>query len=122
MTLKASDFSYWELKHWFDRIDFTIVGSGIVGLTCALELKNQYPYASVLILERGLLPQGASTKNAGFACFGSVSELLEDLKKSSEEEVLEVIKMRIEGLKFLRNLLGDEVSGHGRPQGACSCL
>ena len=108
MTLKASDFSYWELKHWFDHIDFTIVGSGIVGLTCALELKNQYPSASVLILERGLLPQGASTKNAGFACFGSVSELLQDLTKSSEQEVLDVIQMRIEGLKYLRQLLGDE--------------
>ena len=27
------------------------------------------------------------TKNAGFACFGSVSELLSDLKTHSEEEV-----------------------------------
>jgi hypothetical protein len=25
---------------------------------------------------KGMLPHGASTKNAGFACFGSISEIL----------------------------------------------
>ena len=59
-------YSYWELKEWFTNIDFTIVGSGIVGLNCALYLKKRYPKATVLILEKGMLPQGASTKNAGF--------------------------------------------------------
>ena len=35
------NFSYWELKEWFSNIDYTIVGSGIVGLNCALELKKK---------------------------------------------------------------------------------
>jgi gamma-glutamylputrescine oxidase len=69
------NFSYWELKEWFFNIDFTIVGSGIVGLNCALELKKKHPKAKILIVEKGMLPQGASTKNAGFACFGSLSEI-----------------------------------------------
>jgi len=61
------NYSYWELKEWFSNVDFTIVGSGIVGLNCALELKKNYTKSNILILEKGLLPQGASTKNAGFA-------------------------------------------------------
>jgi len=90
------NFSYWEIKTWLSNIDFTIVGSGIVGLNCALHLKNKYPKAKILILEKGILPQGASTKNAGFACFGSLSEILDDLNTHTEEEVVRLVKKRIE--------------------------
>ncbi|MDO1502122.1 FAD-dependent oxidoreductase [Winogradskyella maritima] len=101
------NLSYWEQKSYISNIDFTIVGSGIVGLNCALQLKTKYPKAKILILERGILPQGASTKNAGFACFGSVSEILSDLESHSETEVLQLVKQRIDGLNLLRNTLGD---------------
>lgn len=100
-------YSYWELKNWFQEVDYTIVGSGIVGLFCALELRSKYPNAKILVLEKGILPQGASTKNAGFACFGSLSEIIDDLKKHSEEEVFQLIKMRWEGLQLLRKTIGD---------------
>ena len=95
------NYSYWELKEWFTNIDFTIVGSGIVGLNCALTLKRKYPKAKIIILEKGMLPQGASTKNAGFACFGSLSELIDDLKSHSEEEVFNLVDKRWKGLKLL---------------------
>jgi gamma-glutamylputrescine oxidase len=101
------NLSYWEYKEWFSNVDFTIVGSGIVGLNCALALKKKHPKAKILILERGMLPQGASSKNAGFACFGSLSELIDDLKTHSEEEVFNLVKKRWEGLKLLRSNLGD---------------
>lgn len=101
------NLSYWEIKNWLTNIDFTIVGSGIVGLNCALQLKTRFPKAKIIILEKGILPQGASTKNAGFACFGSLSEIIDDLKHHSEKEVLDLIKMRITGLKILRETLGD---------------
>lgn len=101
------NLSYWEIKSWLTNVDFTIVGSGIVGLNCAIQLKNKFPKANILVLERGILPQGASTKNAGFACFGSLSEIIEDLKSHTEEEVLELINKRITGLKLLRETLGD---------------
>ncbi|MBU2926657.1 NAD(P)/FAD-dependent oxidoreductase [Winogradskyella psychrotolerans] len=101
------NLSYWEIKSWLTSIDFTIVGSGIVGLNCALQLKYRYPNSKILILEKGILPQGASTKNAGFACFGSLSEIIDDLKHHSEIEVLELIKKRIDGLQLLRKTLGD---------------
>ena len=101
------NFSYWEIKSWLSNIDFTIVGSGIVGLSCALHLKEQFPKAKILVLEKGILPQGASTKNAGFACFGSLSEILDDLKSHSEEAIIQLIKQRVNGLKLLRETLGD---------------
>ena len=102
------NFSYWEIKSWLTNIDFTIVGSGIVGLNCALQLKKQNPKANILILEKGTLPQGASTKNAGFACFGSLSEIIDDLNTHSELEVIELIKKRVNGLQLLRSTLGDK--------------
>lgn len=102
------NLSYWEIKSWLTNIDFCIVGSGIVGLNCALQLKEQFPKAKILILEKGTLPQGASTKNAGFACFGSLSEILDDLKTHSEEDVIQLISKRVNGLKLLRLTLGDK--------------
>jgi len=102
------NFSYWEQKEWFSNIDFTVVGSGIVGLNCALTLREKNPNAKILVLEKGVLPQGASTKNAGFACFGSISELVDDLKTHTKEEVYNLVEKRWKGLQKLREILGDE--------------
>ncbi len=103
------NLSYWELKNWFTNVDYTIVGSGIVGLHCALNLREKFPQSKILVLEKGMLPQGGSTKNAGFACFGSISEILDDLKYHSEEEVVQLIAKRWNGLQLLRKRLGDDV-------------
>lgn len=102
------NISYWEHKEWFNNVDYTIIGSGIVGLFCALTLRKHQPKAKILVLERGMLPQGASTKNAGFACFGSLTELLADLKTHSEEEVFALVEKRWKGLDILRKTLGDQ--------------
>ena len=102
------NLSFWEIKNWFTNVDYTIVGSGIVGLHCALQLRERYPKSKILILEKGILPQGASTKNAGFACFGSLSEIIDDLNSHSEEEVIQLIQKRWNGLQLLRKNLGDE--------------
>lgn len=101
--------SYWEIKNWFSQVDFTIVGSGIVGLHCALTLRERFPESKIVILEKGILPQGASTKNAGFACFGSLSEIIDDLKSHSEEEVIQLIQKRWRGLQLLRKRVGDSI-------------
>jgi len=99
--------SYWEIKNWFSAVDYTIVGSGIVGLHAALRLRERFPESKILVLEKGMLPQGASTKNAGFACFGSMSEIIDDLSSQSEEEVIQLISKRWKGLQMLRKRLGD---------------
>ncbi len=102
------NLSYWERKSWFSQIDYCIVGSGIVGLNCALHLKLKHPKAKILIIEKGILPQGASTKNAGFACFGSLSEILSDLESHSEKEVFNLVEKRIKGLDLLIKTLGKQ--------------
>ena len=100
-------FSYWERTAFIDHADVIIIGSGIVGLSAALHLKRQQPSLKVTVLERGFLPSGASTKNAGFACFGTVSEQIEYLKRSSEAEVLRLVDYKWRGLQRLRANLGD---------------
>lgn len=100
--------SFWEHDSWFSNIDYTVIGSGITGLNCALQLKTRFPEAKILVLERGLLPNGASTKNAGFACFGSLSEIIDDLNNHSEDEVLQLVEKRVKGLELLRKNLGDK--------------
>jgi hypothetical protein len=100
--------SYWEIKEYFMDVDLLVVGSGIVGLTTAIFYKEKNPGSKILIVERGMLPLGASTKNAGFACFGSPSEILADLKKGDLEQVYKTIEARIDGLKELRSLVGDK--------------
>ena len=63
---------------------------------------------NVAILESGFLPSGASTKNAGFACFGSVSELIEQEKNTNPDGLYRIIERRWRGLLKLRKLLGDK--------------
>jgi glycine/D-amino acid oxidase-like deaminating enzyme len=99
--------SYWEQASFFSNIDIIIVGAGIVGLSAALRARELAPKAKILILERGALPAGASTRNAGFACFGSVSELLDDMAEDPEEKVWALVERRWKGLQRLRNRLGD---------------
>ena len=99
--------SFWEKTTFLDTQDVIIIGSGIVGLSTAIHIKRQAPNYRITVLERGTLPSGASTKNAGFACFGSISELLNDLEDRSEDEVFALVEKRWRGLAKLRELLGD---------------
>jgi glycine/D-amino acid oxidase-like deaminating enzyme len=102
-----NNLSYWEKKNFFNA-DVVIIGSGIVGLNAAITIKTANPRISVLVLERGFLPSGASTKNAGFACFGSISELIEQERLCGKENLHSLISKRWKGLQKLRNLLGDD--------------
>lgn len=97
--------SYWEKVTHLENIDYLVLGSGIVGLSTAIELKRREKHAKVVVLERGYLPAGASTKNAGFACFGSPSELLSDIELMGETKTADLLKFRWVGLqKLLANL------------------
>jgi glycine/D-amino acid oxidase-like deaminating enzyme len=102
------ELSYWEQESFFKNIDVAVIGSGIVGLAAAIHLKMLEPNSRVAILERGTLPTGASTRNAGFACFGSMTELLDDLTHMPEDAVLGVVEKRWTGLQRLRALVGDD--------------
>ncbi len=105
--------SWWERQTYFENLDILIIGGGIVGLNAALSAKLIRPDLKILIVDRGpFLPYGASTRNAGFACFGSMTELLDDLTRMSHEEVFALVEKRFSGLMRLRTQLGDEAIGY----------
>ncbi len=106
--LKINDLSYWEKDTYFNNVDYLIIGAGIVGFSTSLEIKKKHPKAKILIIERGFLPTGASSKNAGFSCFGSATELVDDLSHISEDEVWKTVEMRWQGLQNLQSIIGRE--------------
>ena len=99
--------SYWE-KSSFIHHGLIVVGGGIVGLSTALHYQLAHPKKKVAVIERGLFPSGASTKNAGFVCFGSISELAENTRTDSQDELLSLVEKRYKGGLELRQLLGDQ--------------
>ncbi len=104
-------FSYWERVSLL-QYDHIIIGGGLVGLNTAIELREKSPQSRILVLERSLLSFGASTRNAGFACMGSLTELLDDLQQLTEDNMLTLFSQRFRGLLRLRNRLGDETIGY----------
>lgn len=100
--------SFWENESFLDHQDFLVAGAGIVGLSTAIQLKKRFPDCTVTVVERAWIPAGASTRNAGFACFGSPTELLDDLLRSPEDEVFRLVEKRWTGLQLLRETIGDQ--------------
>lgn len=111
-TMQSSYLSFWEYDSFLKDIELTVIGSGIVGLTSAYLFKQQHPDKKVVVLESGVLPHGATTRNAGFACFGSISEILDDLSEMDEESCFRLVKQRHEGLLALLDLHGKSSIGY----------
>ena len=106
--ISIDNLSYWEKSAYLRNIDFLVIGSGIVGLSSAIFLKKKWKDSRVLVIDRGYLPTGASTKNAGFTCFGSPTELYDDLQTIKESEVWETFSKRFNGLNSLFELISKE--------------
>lgn len=81
------------------------MGAGLTGLLTAIFLKQQKASLSISVLERGVFSAGASVKNAGFGCFGSPSELLDDIRSEGEATAIERVAQRYEGLQRLLQLV-----------------
>lgn len=107
--------SFWE-KSALLEYDYIIIGGGLMGMHIAYELREKYPHAQIVILERGILPSGASTKNAGFACFGSLSEVVHDMNTIGIDAALHIVEKRYQGIALLKDRIGDsfmEYENHG---------
>lgn len=91
--------SIWEKETFFAPQDVIIIGSGFVGLWSAFYLKKKNPHLKITLVESGLIPSGASTRNAGFACFGSLSEIIYDAKTMGTDKMLQLVEMRFKGLE-----------------------
>ncbi len=97
--------SFWENDSYFAPVDIIIIGAGLMGLWTALELKKAAPSLSITILERHSIPRGASTRNAGFACFGSLTELLADEAEMGSNAMLELVEQRFKGIEKIKHYL-----------------
>ena len=98
--------SIWEKETFFAPQDIIIVGSGFVGLWSAFFLKKKHPKRKITVVDRGIIPTGASTRNAGFACFGSLSELVSDAKTMGTDGMLHLVEMRFKGLEQIQKHVG----------------
>ena len=94
--------SIWEQETYFKNQDIIIIGTGFVGLWTALALIKKNPLQKILIVDQGIIPTGASTRNAGFACFGSISELISDNKKLGEDTMLQIVEKRFKGIEKIK--------------------
>lgn len=102
--------SIWEQETFYRKRDIIIIGAGFSGLWTAISIKETFPEKSVLIIERNAVPLGASTRNAGFACFGSLTEIIADSEKMGWEKTLDLVRMRFEGLQKIRQYFkNDEI-------------
>src|SRR5215216_7089572 len=94
--------SIWEKESFFAPQDIIIVGNGFAGLWSAFYLKKKNPNLKITIIDRGVIPTGASTRNAGFACFGSLGELIHDSEQMGTDKMLELVEMRFHGLERIQ--------------------
>ena len=104
--------SFWEQESFYGQRDVIIVGSGFVGLWSAYYLKIADPKLKITIVDRGIIPTGASTRNAGFACFGSVTELIADTQNMGEDKMIDLVEMRFRGLQRIGKVFGNKKIGY----------
>ena len=96
-------WSYWEQDIFRKEYDLLIVGAGFSGLVTAYFVKKAHPNWKIVLVETSYFQRAASTRNAGFACISSLSELMEDVNKWGWDEVLQLIEWRWKGLQIIRN-------------------
>ncbi len=101
--------SIWEKETFYASQDVIIVGSGFVGLWSAFYLKKKNPKLKITIVDSGFIPTGASTRNAGFACFGSLSEVVHDAQIMGTDKMLELVEMRYKGLEKIKKYFKKEI-------------
>ncbi len=103
--MHIKQWSYWENKEIRSSIDLLIVGAGFTGLSAAISAKRKHPNWRIVVLERDISGEGASTKNAGFACYGTVGEFLDDEKSMGRDAALTLIEKRKKGLEYLQRIV-----------------
>src|SRR3990170_2873807 len=101
------DFSIWEYEAYHTTWDVCIIGNGINGVSAGISILERNPDIKILIVDRWFIPLGASTRNAGFSCFGSPSEIIDDISKMGEDAAVSLIEKRWAGLNKLKDRLQD---------------
>lgn len=101
--------SFWEKDIYFQESDVLLAGAGFSGLWMAFFLKKTNPKLRITVIERSHFSGGASTKNAGFACFGSPSELLSNCKEMGKDEAIFWAIERYKGIRKIEEIFGNVI-------------
>lgn len=109
--------SIWEKENFY-HYDYLIIGAGITGLSTALALRIITGEKSkISVIDREILPSGASTRNAGFACFGSFTEILSDMDLYGKDKAFQLVEDRYKGIQYLIQHYGEQKIGLERNGG-----
>lgn len=81
--------------------DVIIVGGGVYGLSLGCNILEKQPKKSVCILERGILPMGASSKNAGFGTFIGYIEFISEIESKGWDRASRDMLDRYTGIQML---------------------
>lgn len=94
--------SHWIQETYRQQFDLIILGNGFTGMQAAIQIKKKHPLKSIAIVDQSYISKGASLRNAGFACFGSVGEILDDMQTTPVSEAFDLVQMRYTGLQYLQ--------------------
>ncbi len=99
-------FSFWEKQQYLGKYDVLIVGSGFTGLSAGITLLKSKPALKVAIVESATIGTLASSRNAGFMCYGSASELGNDLQILPPTGMIQMMRNKHKGMKLLLQFAG----------------
>ena len=87
-------YSYWQKTLFDQNWDVLIIGAGFSGLNTAIDCIEREPKMKVLVVDPAMGQHSASVRNAGFACFGSLSEFLHDVDLMGQERAASLLRQR----------------------------
>jgi gamma-glutamylputrescine oxidase len=90
------------------QYDLSIVGGGIFGLSLGYAVLASHPEKKVCILEKGLLPSGASSKNAGMGTFLCYTEFIDDVRHKGLDFAVRTVSDSFRGLLMLFNVIDND--------------
>lgn len=102
------EWSFWEQELYGQAFDLVVIGGGFSGLSTAYFAKKRQPRWRIAVLDQYSIQRLASTRNAGFACISSLSELIEDAAAYGWEHTLSLIERRWKGLSMLEQIFNSK--------------
>lgn len=101
--------SLWERELSPKSTDLAIIGAGFSGLWTAFFLNKYRPELRIQLIDKEPIPKGASSRNAGFACFGSMSELVMNIDTLGEEKTIHWATERYRGIQLIKENFSEKI-------------